>query len=317
MTSLRRAFDLQEDMEVSLEANPGTLSPGYLQGLRKLGFNRLSLGMQSANPEELRLLGRIHNFEDVIQAVCWARQAGFDHLNLDLILGLPDQPMGSWRRSLERALDLRTEHLSLYALTVEEGTPLNHWVSQGLLSQPDPDLAADMYEWATARLEQEGYVQYEISNWARRNRAGELLSCRHNLQYWRNLPYLGFGAGAHGFVDNIRLANKNHPADYIRSCLAGGIHLYPNTAATESAQRIDLQTEIGETMMLGLRLTQEGVSKAGFRERFGRSLEDCYGDEIEDLLRSGLVEWAGERQERLRLSSAGRLLGNQVFMRFI
>ena len=315
-------YDLSSDIEITLEANPGTLSYEYLKSLRGLGVNRLSLGVQSANPQELRLLERQHTYLDVVQSVTWARQAGFDNLNLDLIYGLPEQALLTWQHSVELALGLYPDHLSLYALTMEHGTPFGHWASRGLLSEPDPDLAADMYEWASDRLVEAGYAQYEISNWGIR-RGDLIMTCRHNLQYWRNQPYLGFGAGAHGFAGGARTANVLVPAAYIRRCLGDfdqelreGIS-FPRTMATQSIQSIDQSVEIGETMMMGLRLVQEGVSRRTFQERFGQSLEEVFNSQISELLGLGLLEWAGVDRDILRLTTQGRLLGNQVFYRFI
>ena len=323
LNALAEAFCILDGAEISLEANPGTLSLEYLQALRHMGINRLSLGMQSANPEELRLLERQHGFNDVIQAVSWARSAGFDNLNLDLIFGLPEQTLESWLGNLELALRLEPEHFSLYALTLEHGTPLADWVDRGLIPLPDPDLAADMYEQASQRLESMGYIQYEISNWATTDKTGQPVACRHNLQYWRNLPYLGLGAGAHGYAAGVRTANLLSPAGYIRrltESLAAPADLsvsFPSTPATLTAQPVDRQAEIGETMMMGLRLVQEGVSAEGFRNRFGQNLDQVFEKEIEELISIGLLEWDGVSQECLRLTQRGRLLGNQVFMRFL
>ncbi len=211
LEAVARHFALTADAEISLEANPGTLAPAYLKALRQAGVNRLSLGVQSAHPADLHLLERDHDFLTVIRTVAWARQAGFDNLNLDLMLGLPQQPLERWQRTVELALDLAPEHFSLYALTLEHGTPLAHWVDRGLVPAPDPDLAAEMYLWADERLRQAGFRQYEISNWARPG-----MVCRHNLQYWRNQPYLGLGAGAHGYAGGFRTVNALTPGAYIR-----------------------------------------------------------------------------------------------------
>ncbi|MEW6241546.1 MAG: radical SAM family heme chaperone HemW, partial [Chloroflexota bacterium] len=167
MDALRAAFAFPPDIEATLEANPGTCSFDHLLDLRKAGINRLSFGVQSANAEELRMLERAHDFFDVIQSVKWARQAGFENLNLDLIYGLPEQTLPTWQTTLKRALDLHPEHISAYALTLEHGTPFGRWSQRGLLPLPDPDLAAEMYDWAGDYLESNGYIQYEISNWAR------------------------------------------------------------------------------------------------------------------------------------------------------
>jgi coproporphyrinogen III oxidase-like Fe-S oxidoreductase len=206
---------------------------------------------------------------------------------------------------------------------VEHGTPLSHWVDHGLVSGPDADVQADMYEWASERMSQGGYAQYEISNWGYRNGEGEILACRHNLQYWRNQPYLGFGAGAHGFAGGVRTANVLAPGAYIQrlnSTSDGPVKtglIFPRTPATQVAQPIDQHTEIGETMMMGLRLTQEGVSRSAFQERFNLDMEEYFRKEISDLVSYGLLEWAGVGNDILRLTPRGRLLGNQVFMRFI
>jgi oxygen-independent coproporphyrinogen-3 oxidase len=342
--TLHDCFEIQPEAEITLEANPGTLSPEYLRDLRSLGVNRLSLGMQSAHPGELRLLERTHDYRDVIQAVTWARKAAFDNLNLDLIFGLPEQKLQAWQSSLELALGLSPEHFSLYALSLEHGTPLKRWASRGLVSAPDPDLAAEMYEWASQKLIQSGYAQYEISNWAS-SRSDEskgsnrLLACLHNMQYWRNLPYLGLGAGAHGYAAGVRTANVLSPQEYIRRLWKSEHRIlenkFPITAATQSVQEIDQATEIGETMMMGLRLTLEGVPEAIFHARFGSSLKEAFAPQIERLRGLGLLEWieagpgwiaprwipaSGDYSPTpplLRLTERGRLLGNQVFVEFI
>ncbi|HEX7433966.1 MAG TPA: radical SAM family heme chaperone HemW [Anaerolineaceae bacterium] len=315
--TIQAHYNLLDSSEITIEANPGTVSLSYLKDIHALGVNRISFGVQSANPFELRQLERQHDPQDVIHAVDWARAAGFRHLNLDLIYALPEQIMQSWEHTLDFALALDPEHLSLYSLTIEEGTPLYGWVSKGMVSEPDPDVAADMYDAATARLAAAGYTQYEISNWAKMGTDQVVLACRHNLQYWRNLPYLGFGAGAHGSAGGYRMANVNGIAGYIRRCQAGHWQHFPFSPANASATPIDTETEIKETMMVGLRLVQEGVSEDGFKGRFGLSLMDRYSREIGDLIRSGLLEWTPATRRSLRLTTRGRLLGNQVFMRFI
>jgi len=331
LETLSRCFELASDAEISIEANPGTLSPAYLRDLRATGVNRLSLGMQSADASELLFLERQHQFEDVANAVDWARQAGFDNLNLDLIFGLPEQQVATWKASLSQALALSPEHFSLYALTIEHGTPLGRQAVLGLIPEPDPDLAAEMYELAGERLAETGYLQYEISNWAKGKieegmQNADILSaprspqlaCRHNLQYWRNQPYFGFGAGAHGFVGGFRTVNVLAPGSYIRRIHQAATHLtFPRTPATVSAQPIDLQTEMNETMMMGLRLTQTGVSRAAFQARFNQDLNSVFGEQIEKLIEWDLLEWSGLENDILRLTPHGYLLGNQVFCEFV
>ena len=339
LETVERAFALQPGAEITLEANPGTLSLEHLRLLHSLGVNRLSLGVQSAHPAELRLLERGHDYPDVIRSVTWARQAGFDNLNLDLIFGLPEQALETWQHTLELALGLQPEHFSLYALSLEHGTPFGRWAGRGLLSTPDPDAAAEMYEWASDRLEQAGYTQYEISNWASTAPDGGLLACRHNLQYWRNLPYLGFGAGAHGYAGGLRTANVLSPRSYIdrfhlrREEPSDNVPIndtddlpsdaspmqFPHTPATQTAQPIDRTAEIGETMMMGLRLVQEGVPGRRFSERFDQTLEQVFDPQIDRLRDLGLLEWAvnDQGEPTLRLTHKGRLVGNQVFVEFI
>ena len=322
LKSIRTHFTVLENVEVTMEANPGTLSKEYLHEARSVGINRLSLGMQSAYPDDLRILERQHNLQDVVQSVNWARQAGFDNINLDLIFGLPYQSLASWRGSLAMALSLLPEHLSLYSLTIEHGTPMNTWVNRGLISSPNEDSAAEMYEIATETLANHGYRQYEISNWARNDAKGNLISCRHNLQYWRSLPWLGFGAGAHGFVPSpagdsyVRTINVLSPRQYIER-LRENAHPtnFPRTPATSSFTEIERNELIGEYMMMGLRLTAEGVSDSDFQARFGVTLEQKFSREISRLIKMRLLEWRSER--RLCLTEDGRLLGNRVFREFI
>jgi len=322
-SAIEREFELIEGLEISLEANPGRLSVEYLKSLRDFGVNRISLGMQSANPQDLLLLERQHDFQMVVSAVRMLRKAGIDNLNLDLIYGLPYQSLDSWQRTLDSGISLKPDHLSLYALTIESGTPMGSWVKKGLLSEPDADIAADMYEYAGARLATQGYELYEISNWARRDSGGQLMTCEHNLQYWRNLPYLGCGAGAHGFAGGRRTENELNPQKYVQA-LADSVeassrdkYKFPQNPALKNSTVITRDREMKETMLMGLRLTKEGVARAPFRDRFGVDLKDEYKAEIEPLIKSGLLVWDHSEGGRLRLTHRGYLLGNQVFMQFV
>lgn len=301
LAACREAFAVEAEAEVSLEANPGTVDEEKLADLCRLGVNRLSLGLQSARADELALLGRLHDFEQAAQATRLARAAGFDNLSLDLIYGLPRQSLAHWAETLRAALALSPDHISAYCLTVEDGTPLSGWVESGQVPAPDADLAAEMYELAEAFLKQAGFVHYEISNWARPGR-----ECRHNLVYWRNGAYLGFGAGAHSHRAGRRWWNVRAPAAYIARLQAG-------ENPQEDAEEIGAALALGETMMLGLRL-HEGVSAGTFGERFGRDLAEVYGTELDELQALGLLEWDGRLA---RLTARGRLLGNQVFERFL
>jgi oxygen-independent coproporphyrinogen III oxidase len=309
--SIHKHFDLTDNAEITIEANPGTVNLDQLQKLRDIGINRISIGVQSANAEELRMLERAHDFFDVINSVSWARTAGFDNLNLDLIYGLPEQTLQTWQMTVKRILDLNPNHISAYALTLEHGTPFGRWSKRGLLPLPDPDLAADMYEWAGEEFASAGYYQYEISNWAKPNR-----ECVHNLQYWRGLPYLGLGAGAHGYANGYRYSNVLRIKTYIERLkdVRDSTLEFPLSPATVNHHPQTLQDDLSEYMITGLRLTREGITTSAFRQRFGSELNNVYQKEIDELIRLGLLEW---HIETLRLTVRGRLLGNQVFMRFL
>lgn len=317
LAACRKSFDVKEDAEITLEANPGTLNRAALEGLRRLGFNRISLGMQSAHPADLRLLERQHDTIDVIRAVEWARQAGFEQLNLDLIFGVPGQTMERWQETLKLAVGMHPEHLSLYALTVEHGTPFRKWVERGLVGLPDDDLAADEYDFACDFLDRAGYYHYEISNWARKNNRHPAV-CRHNLQYWRNLPYIGLGAGAHGYWSGARTVNVRSIPQYIVRIREGKALRFPGSPAAEQVIPVSTWNEMQETMMVGLRLLEDGVSEQDFLERFGKQLSVVFEKPIEKLIRRGLIEWTGDASQRcLRLTRRGWLLGNQVFREFV
>lgn len=248
------------------------------------------------------MLGRIHSDREAVQAVRNARLAGFENLSLDLLYGLPQQTLSSWQGSLARALELTPDHLSLYALTLEEGTPLSAAIAKGKLPAPDPDLAADMYEFAREMLSQAGFLHYEISNWSR----SPGLTCRHNLTYWRNEPYLGVGAGAHSWLFGKRWSNASLPADYIQQTARG-------RRPVSSTETIPQELEMSETMMMGLRLLDEGIPFKRFQDRFGVPLTDRYAHQLEELSGLDLIQIGNGR---LRLSQRGYLLGNQAFLRF-
>lgn len=334
MSALSAAFALSADAEVTIEANPGTISPEKLDAIRKAGINRISFGVQSSNSEELRMLERSHDFFTVIEAVSTARKAGFDNLNLDLIYALPEQTLASWQTTVKRVLELHPEHISAYALTLEHGTPFGRWADRGILPLPDPDLAADMYEWTMDFLEENGYVHYEISNWAKevtgqrskvegRSLAIDQLpefACKHNIQYWRSLPYLGLGAGAHGYAGGNRYSNVLRIKTYIDRLTNSKFSTlpFPLTPATVNHHKQTLYDDISDYMINNLRLVQAGVDDSDFRSRFGSGLLDVFPSEIDELIRKGLIEKkTSDGSEVFRLTRRGRLLGNQVFMQFI
>jgi len=309
LAACRERFPWQEDAEITVEANPGTVDAPYLEKLLSLGVQRLSLGAQSFHDGELALLGRIHREREITAAVCDARRAGFRNINLDLIYGIPGQSLERWRASIEKALSLEPEHISLYALTLEEHTPLAKRIARGELPPIDEDAAADMYILAEEMLKDAGYRHYEISNWAKPG-----FECRHNIRYWRDLTYLGFGAGAHSYWGSLRWHNVLHPADYIRRLEDRPTSSRFPSPAAEDGERITPEVEMAEALMLGLRLVEEGVKFADFAVRFGKDLWEVYGPQIKELTELSLLE---VYDQGIRLTPRGRLLGNEVFERFI
>jgi oxygen-independent coproporphyrinogen-3 oxidase len=307
---LRRLFAVAGDAEITSEANPESASVEWLRAVRRLGVNRLSLGVQSFDDRELHVLGRIHDAALAEKAYRSARDTGFDSVNIDLIFGLPDQTLPQWRRSLEKAVALEPDHLSLYALTLEDGTPLAGSVTRGECPGPDNDAQAEMYTWSSACLAAAGYEQYEISNWAKPGHR-----CRHNLTYWHAEPYLGLGAGAHSYVDGCRLANERRPGRYIELVDESADAKSDPWALphVESFEAPDAEREMSDAIILGLRLT-EGVSLDTLGRRFGVNVGDRFGEEITKLTGLGLLESV---DGRVRLTERGRLLGNEVFQRFL
>ena len=316
--TIDRGFTLSHDVEISIEVNPGTLTLSYLEGLRKMGFNRISIGVQSTNPFDLIRLDRIHDINDILEGFRIARRVGFDNINLDLIFNQPWQDLTSWKNSLSRAIDLAPEHFSVYALIIEPGTKLSDWNHKGLIASQDEDLEAEMYEWTIEALVKAGYVQYEISNWAEVS-ADRDYRCRHNLQYWYNLPYVGIGAGAHGYLGNIRTENESQIEEYVKRMRREkwDTLTFPETPATILTSGIDLTTQMKDFMWLGLRLVNEGVSENRFHQSYGYSMRKIFEAEISTLLDLGLVRWSKEKGGTLILSKRGVMLANQVFMQFV
>ena len=317
-SSLIQSFDLSPDCEISIEVNPGTIHTEYLDGLKALGVNRISIGAQSMNSVDLMRLGRIHDPDDIFNSISDARKAGFDNISLDMIFGLPWQDLADWKSSLSSAVNLNPDHFSLYSLIVEPGTPMYSWYQRGLISPQNQDLEAEMYELAIEVLDNAGYTHYEISNWAR-NSLYRNFRCRQNLQYWKNEPYLGLGAGAHGYFKGYRIVIDNDIAEYMLKIenhdkSSNNILFSPGE---EAKFRVEPVAEMKDHMMLGLRLIEQGVSDADFQERYGKSFKSFFGDEIEELVKNNLLEWIGEDQRGLHLTRSGLMVANQVFMRFI
>jgi oxygen-independent coproporphyrinogen-3 oxidase len=274
-----------------------------------MGVNRLSLGVQSAQAVDLKLFGRIHTFAQAIDVFRLARRAGYDNISIDLIYGAPGQTLSGWRDTLKRVLDWQPEHASLYSLSVEEGTPLEAQIEQGVIAAPDPDLAADMYDQARAELSKAGLQQYELSNWARSGR-----ECQHNRQYWLNEPYLGFGAGAYGTFDGLRYWNVEPVGEYIERIRQARERRFPPSLAAEDSEPIDQTIAMTETMILGLRLTGEGIERERFARRFGRTVDAVFGDVITQLAEQDMLVDNGRS---VRLAARAYLISNRVFVHFV
>ena len=309
ITSVRDRFAVDSEAEWTLEANPSELTEEHLAGMRALGINRLSMGVQSMHADELELLDRQHTPERVVEAVTAARAAGFDNLNLDLIFGLINHTEERWRDTLEQVLALEPEHLSCYALSVEPETALYYQVQKGMLPEPDPDVAASQYEWTRGRLVEAGYLHYEISNWAKPGRR-----CEHNLVYWRGEPYLGMGAGAHSFFVGQRFANVDAPNRYVDAVNASAEERAAHGRGTmrqiAGGETPDEATQRADIAILGLRLL-EGIDEAAFEARFGTTLDAEFGAALERHAALGLIERA---EGRVRLTERGLLLSNEVFI---
>lgn len=309
LDTIYSTFNVRKFTEITLEANPDTVSYSYLKEINSLGINRLSYGVQSAIESELTLLERTHNFSTAIEAVLLARSAGIRNINLDLIYGLPNQSLASWESSLRQVVELNPDHLSLYCLTIEPGTRMHRWLQNGSVLEPDPDLAAEQYRLACRLLAEAGFTHYEISNWSLPGR-----ECRHNLAYWRNDPYLGFGAGAHGHANRYRYWVVKQPRVYIRR-LAGELEpSFPWSSAVSGKEKLSTETIMSETMITQLRLLEDGLALNNFKEKFGLHPTQAFPGVIEKHIAYGLLVVDGDR---LRLSEAGWLLSNQVFVDFM
>lgn len=310
-----RSMQIVSDAEITLEANPDDVDGDKSEVWLKSGFNRISIGIQSFVDPILVALSRRHSSNQAAAAVKAARDAGFANISIDLMFGLPNQSLVVWENTLQRAIELGTEHLSLYGLQVEHGTPLYRDVQRGDVRTPGDDLTADMYELAMDLLGDAGYEHYEISNWAKPGYRSQ-----HNLAYWLNKPYLGVGPGAHSSMFGKRFANMKSPRRYIEtmgeaSCDddAGTFGIIEGDTAIDFVEVTSQSMAMSETMMLGLRLS-DGVSHEEFRNRFGTPLRFNYGTEIDELTNAGLIE---RDADSIRLTQRGRLLGNNVFERFI
>lgn len=308
LAAVRRSYQLDSEAEITLEANPESVSRERMSGYRAAGVNRVSMGVQSLDAGELQFLDRLHSSERARSALGEIRAAGFDNVNLDLIYGLPGQPFDSWRRTLEHIVSWRPEHLSCYALTVEDGTPLAARVAAGAVVEADPDLVAEISAWTAERLNAAGYEHYETSNYALPGRR-----CRHNLNYWRHGDYIGIGPGAHGCIDDRRYSVIRRPAAYIRALAADPPEIGElPSPAVDHIEPINSVDRVVDTLTLGLRLA-EGVDDARLQAR-----EPAAYAALADVINWALAQHIAERRGgRIRLTKRGSQVANELFVRLV
>lgn len=293
-----RGLPVEGYVEATIEVNPGTVSREKLHKLKEAGLNRVSMGLQSADNKDLKLLGRIHTYETFLDTYKSAREAGFQNINIDLMSALPWQSLQDWMQTLEKVISLRPEHISAYSLIIEEGTPFYDKYSEVSF---DDELDREMYWNTVERLKAAGYGHYEISNYALNN-----LECRHNLSYWIRKNYLGVGLGASSLIDNTRFHNEENLRKYIEE--AG-----KENGLQKEKELLDKKHQMEEFMFLGLRLIK-GISSEEFKKLFGASLKSIYALPIKQSVKDGLLV---EEQGQIYLTAKGIDLSNTVMARFL
>ena len=301
MGALRQTFRIEKKAEITLEMNPGTARKEKLKVYRQLGINRLSIGIQSVKNENLKLLGRIHTYEDFLESYHMAREAGFDNISGDLISSLPGQTLEEWKEELEILIRTPLEHLSVYQLIIEEGTEFYERYGEHEELLPDEETSREIYLWTGEYLENQGFRQYEISNYAR---AGK--ESRHNLRYWERKDYLGLGLGAASMIRNMRMSNTRDWEKYRTGCR-------DPRKIREEVEFLEEPRQIEEFMFLGLRKTR-GVSRKEFRRTFGKDLDLIYEKTLKKYLENGMLQESGDR---IFLSEEGILLSNHIFADFL
>jgi len=301
LDALKSRIGISRDAEVTIEANPDTVSAGLLAALRQTGFNRLSIGVQSFDDNLLAVLGRTHDSCSAVRAVRLAGDCGFDNISIDLMYALPTQTLDAWQSDLERALQVEPKHISLYELSIEEGTPFAKLYAENGLDLPSEDDRIEMYFMARRMLERSGYEHYEISNFAI-----EGYRSRHNQVYWRNEAYYGFGAGASSYIEGVRSTNESDICGYI-SLISSG------EKSVAYSEKLGVKDALGETLMLGLRML-DGVNFGYLNERFGLDVEMHYSREISDLIGRELIELSNGC---MKLTESGLLLANEVALAFM
>ena len=310
--ALQENFDISDDAEITMEVNPGTVTEEKAASWRKSGVNRLSIGLQSADDRELKMLGRIHTYREFLDTWKIVREAGFENVNVDLISATPGQNLRSWSETLRKAADLGPEHISAYSLIVEEGTPFYERYGDGsgededkgnhLPPLPDEDTEREIYKATEKILAEYGYHRYEISNYAKTG-----YECRHNLGYWERKEYLGLGLGASSLLSECRFHNTADMGKYLR--------LYENagTDICEDIEHLSVEDQMEEFMFLGLRKTV-GISVDDFRKAFGKEIREVYGEQMRKLEEQRLIEYSGNR---VRLTERGTDISNYVFSEFM
>jgi oxygen-independent coproporphyrinogen-3 oxidase len=302
LAALYDNFKIAIGPEITLEINPGSATPEKLRAFRSLGVNRASFGAQTFDDAELAKLGRSHDSAAALRTFADLRDAGFANVSFDLIAGLPGQTLAGWKRNIKQALELAPEHLSFYLLEVHSGTPLAEHIRRGIQPQPDEDVAGVMYEWMLEQAAAAGYEHYEISNLCRPG-----FHSRHNVKYWTDAPYYGFGCSAHSYDgDTHRWSNHRDVMKYVEVVESGASPVVEEQQLTATDVR-------AEAMFLGLRLMQ-GVDLRRYREWFGVDLRDEHADDLERFCKAGLVELDGDL---IRLTRTGALLSNEVFAAFV
>lgn len=301
LQTISNNFRLAGDAEISIEANPGTVSAESLHFLHQQGFNRLSLGVQSFDDAVLAAVGRLHRADQAKIAFRQARQAGFDNIGLDLIYGLPQQTEVNWQSTLEQAVALAPEHLSAYGLKLEEGTPLAAMVADGEATLPPEEAEEAMYDLLNEYLPRHGYQRYEIANYAKQGR-----QCRHNTKYWRSLPFRGFGLAAHSYDGRQRFASTADLGEYIARSQAG-------LSVEAVRESLDEAGVIGEYVFTALRMTQ-GMRFDEFQQRFGQDFRQLFAEPLDRLSKMQLIE---QTEQVVFLTPRGMKFGNQVFAEFL
>ena len=309
VSTLKSCGFWQKPAEATIEVNPGTADVNKLKRLREAGFDRISFGVQSLQDEELRTIGRIHNAEEALIAIDMARTAGFRRISCDLIYGLPGQSLASLKDTICRLTKTGIEHMSVYGLIVEEGTPLERLVTSGRMVLPDEDIAADMYELVQRLLAEAGFERYEISNYAKNGQYS-----RHNTVYWQYHPYIAFGAAACGMEKALRRTAASTVPEYIAAAQALTSANW-RTSELYTSESLTIQQQLEEFMFMGLRRAA-GADLAEARARFGVDVWQRYGLQLEPIIKKGLARYDGDKQ-RLWLTPKGMEIGNQIFAIFV